>query len=52
MILKSFITCIAFAYKADVTLMRILLVLIGEASHVPPMNELEPAAGGAIDILQ
>ena len=24
----------------------------GQASHVPPMNESEPAAGGAIDILQ
>ena len=24
----------------------------GQASHVPPMNEPEPAAGGAIDILQ
>ena len=23
----------------------------GQASHVPPMNELELAAGGAIDIL-
>ena len=29
-ILKLFITCIAFAYKADMTLMQILLVLIGE----------------------
>ena len=24
----------------------------GQASHAPPMNESEPAAGGAIDILQ
>ena len=24
----------------------------GQASHAPPMNEPEPAAGGAIDILQ
>ena len=24
----------------------------GQSSHVPPMNEPEPAAGGAIDILQ
>ena len=24
----------------------------GQASHAPPMNELEPAARGAIDILQ
>ena len=24
----------------------------GQASHVPPMNEPEPAAGGTIDILQ
>ena len=24
----------------------------GQASHAPPMNELEPAVGGAIDILQ
>ena len=24
----------------------------GQASHVPPMNELEPASGGAIDTLQ
>ena len=24
----------------------------GQASHAPPMNKLEPAAGGAIDILQ
>ena len=24
----------------------------GRAPHAPPMNELEPAAGGAIDILQ
>ena len=23
----------------------------GQASHAPPMNELEPAVGGAIDIL-
>ena len=27
-------------------------VLSGQASHVPPMNEPEPTAGGAIDILQ
>ena len=24
----------------------------GQASHAPPMNELEPTAGGSIDILQ
>ena len=24
----------------------------GQASHAPPMNEPEPVAGGAIDILQ
>ena len=24
----------------------------GQASHAPPINELEPAAGGVIDILQ
>ena len=24
----------------------------GQASHAPPMNESEPAAGGTIDILQ
>ena len=24
----------------------------GQVFHVPPMNEPEPAAGGAIDILQ
>ena len=24
----------------------------GQASHAPPMNEPEPAVGGAIDILQ
>ena len=24
----------------------------GKASHAPPMNEPEPAAGGAIDILK
>ena len=24
----------------------------GQASHAPPMNESEPVAGGAIDILQ